>query len=149
MVLVIAIAMGGIVSVALPIVFHYPKASDATSVLGEVLPIFTALLGAALGTGVGNATGAAGKKAVEGQLSQTKQALRSVNSELPELTTHVGNVFSQLRNGLQSPAGQARFFAVGVAGGEPTAEVDIESMDRVTASLARIQALVDVANTLE
>lgn len=149
MVLVISIAMGGIISVALPIAFHYPKASDATSVLGVILPIFTALLGAALGTGVGNATGSAGKKAVEGQLSRTKGALRSVKAELPQLAAHVSSVFSEVQLGLGSPAGGAHYALLGTDIGEPGAQINITDIQGATASIARIQGLLQSVDNLE
>jgi hypothetical protein len=148
-VVLITIVMGSIIAIALPIAFHYAKASDATSVLGVILPVFTAILGAALGTGVGSAAGASGKKAVENQLTQTHQALQSVSRELPDLSAKVATVFSQVKTGLQSPAGEAQFLMAPVAGATTTpAPIDIASMDDANASIARIQATIDSAKMI-
>lgn len=148
-VFIIAIVIGSIIAITLAIAFHYPKASDTTSVLGVVLPVFTAVLGAALGTGVGNATGSAGKKAVEGQLSQSKQVLTSVRSELPQLQTNVGTVFAQLKQGAASQPGQAAFtIAAAPAGTTDPASVDMAVLDAAAASLARIQGLLNSGGSI-
>ncbi|MGA2837571.1 MAG: hypothetical protein ABSF84_13325 [Acidimicrobiales bacterium] len=142
-VLVVAIVIGSIVAITLAIAFHYPKASDATSVLGVILPVFTAVLGAALGTGVGSAAGSAGKKAVEGQLSQSTQVISSIRSELPKLMSNVGDVFDQVKQGATSQPGEASFVIGTQHPGavEPT-RVDMAVMDDAAASLARMQGLL-------
>jgi hypothetical protein len=58
------VAIGVIVLLTLVLAFHHPTASDTTSVLGVALPALTAIVGAALGGGAGNAVGSAGKRSV-------------------------------------------------------------------------------------
>ncbi len=150
LVLLVAIVMGGIIAVALPIVFHYPMASGATSVLGVVLPIFTAVMGAALGAGVGNATGSAGKKASDQKAAQSRQSLLAVKEALQRGKPKVDGVFDTVKSSLLSPAGQANFMATPARDAPveiPT--IDIAHMDTASAALERIQAIVDTALSTE
>jgi hypothetical protein len=137
--------MGGIIAVALPIVFHYPMASGATSVLGVVLPIFTAVMGAALGTGVGNATGSAGKKASDQKAAQAKQSLLAIKMELEVGKPKANGVFTGVKTSMSSPAGLAQFL-VGTPGDpQQVPPINISDMDEASSSLERIQVIVDAA----
>jgi hypothetical protein len=152
LVLLVLIVMAGIIGVALAIVYHYPKASETTSVLGVILPVFTAVMGAALGTGVGSAAGSAGKKAAEQNAAQSdqkdaqsKKALLAVKAEMQTAKPDVAGVFESVKTGMVSPAGQADFVAVQPGDTPFGASVDGTQMDRASAALERIQAIVDSA----
>jgi hypothetical protein len=159
--LLVVIVLACLLVATLVIVFHYSKASTTTSVLGVVIPVFTALIGAALGTGAGAVAGAAGKKSSDQQLATANKKLGDTHQQAAVLNTKVAAVLGAVKTGMSSPAGQARFVvaaappgaepAVAGAGGAPPAPgtppasatqppptIEIADLDAITEALARI-----------
>jgi hypothetical protein len=82
---VVTLCVLGVVILTLVLVFHYAKASDATSVLAVVIPIFTAVIGVLVGGGAGAAAGSAGKKAVQDDLAATKNKMEIARNNVNQL----------------------------------------------------------------
>jgi hypothetical protein len=125
-------------------------------------PVFTALIGAALGTGAGAVAGAAGKKSSDQQLATANKKLGDTHQQATVLNTKMAAVLGAVKTGMSSPAGQARFVvaaappgaapAAAGAGGAPPAPgtpppagetqppptIEIADLDAITEALARI-----------
>jgi hypothetical protein len=158
--LLVVIVLACLLVATLVIVFHYSKAATTTSVLGVVIPVFTALIGAALGTGAGAVAGAAGKKSSDQQLATANKKLGDTHQQATALNTKLAAVLGAVTTGMSSPAGQARFVvaaappgaapaAAGAAppapgtpppagGTQPPPTIEIADLDAITEALARI-----------
>lgn len=140
--------LGVIVTLTLVLAFHYPKASDATSVLGVAIPALTAIVGAAVGGGAGNAIGAAGKKSVQQDLTQANRTLASAGTEVASIKANLEPLFGTLKRDLPSPAGESRLMLMSQSGGNEFVQddnargIDTTSLDTITASLGRLEGLV-------
>jgi hypothetical protein len=137
-------------SLTMVMVFHYPQASDTTAVLGVVLPTLTLVLGGIAGSGAGRAVGSAGKQQVQQNLDVADRKLTSASEESVYLITTIAPMTSRLRSRLVSPPGRSHLMLYGGqsiegqvdwAQEEPLA--DLEELDKVTASLARLQTLLE------
>lgn len=135
--LLVVIVLACLLAATLVIVFHYPKAGTTTSVLGVVIPVFTALIGAALGTGAGAVAGAAGKKTSDQQLATANQKLSTIHQQAKTLQARQATVFGAMKTGLASPAGQARLVAES-APGQASATIDIADLDAAATALTQI-----------
>jgi hypothetical protein len=142
------VAISVIVLVTLVLAFHYPTASDTTSVLGVALPVLTETVGAALGGGVGNAVGSAGKRSVQQDLTQANRAIAGANAEVATLAAHIEPLFATLKRDLPSPAGESLLMLRG-APDQPQGGhgIPLGDQDTVSSALARLGGLLQNAPT--
>jgi hypothetical protein len=102
---VVSISVLGVVLLTLILAFHYTKAADATSVLGVVIPKFSAVIGVVVGGGAGVAAGSAGKKSVQDNLTATQNKVESAKTQMNQLEDMVKKVFEQMQQNLSSSPG--------------------------------------------
>jgi len=129
------------IALTLALAFHYPTASDTTSVLGVVAPIFTAVIGVIVGGGAGLATGSAGKKAVQDDLDDSTAKVQTARSELEVLDSAVTKVFGTIKQSLTSRQGSLKLYATLAPDGEPVA--DLEELDTITSSIAHLKGTLE------
>lgn len=129
------------IALTLTLAFHYPTSSDTTSVLGVVVPIFTAVIGVIVGGGAGLATGSAGKKAVQDDLDDSTNKVHTARSELDALDAAVTKVFATIKQNLTSRQGSLKLFAAPLGDDQPVA--DLEEMDQITSSIAHIKGTLE------
>ncbi len=82
---VVTLCVVGVMVLTLFLVFHYAKASEATSVLAVVIPIFSAVIGVLVGGGAGAAAGSAGKKAVQNDLTTARNKMEIARRNVDQL----------------------------------------------------------------
>ncbi len=135
--------LGVIVVLTLVLAFHYPKASDTTSVLGVAIPALTAIIGAVVGGSGGVAVGSAGKAGVQKQLTQAVDTATAVKSEVAALNGHIVPLLASLKQSLPSPAGENRLILASAAGGTSGNQgIDTASLDAITTALGRLGGLL-------
>lgn len=135
--------LGVIVLLTLVLAFHYSKASDTTSVLGVAIPALTAIIGAALGSGAGNAVGSAGKAGVQQQLTQAVNTATAAKSQVAALNEHIVPLFASLKQNLPSPAGENRLMLASAVGGTAGDQgINTANLDAVTTALGRLDGLL-------
>ena len=134
-------AIAAVVALTLILAFHYETASDATSVLGEVVPIFTAVIGVLVGGGAGVATGSAGKQTVQSKLTASTAKVMSARSELDALDVAVTQAFETIKQNLISRSGSLKLFAGVQSDDEPIA--DLGDMDSITSTIAHLKGILD------
>jgi hypothetical protein len=135
-----AFTIGTVVILTLVLTFHYPTASDTTSVLGVIVPIFTAVIGVIVGGGAGLATGSAGKGAVQHDLDTSNSKIESAQRELNSLDTKIAGAFDTIRQNLTSRQGSLKLVASPDSGNEPIA--DLSELDGISSSIAHIQGIL-------
>lgn len=146
---VVTLAVVVIALLAIILAFHYAKASQTTSVLGVVVPLFTAVIGVAVGGGAGALAGSAGKRGVQRQLSSATTRLTSIETEMGVLRPGIATIFANLASGLESPAGTtqlasrvARQGTDGTSHDEERVITEYGQLAQVTSSLGRIEGLL-------
>lgn len=140
-IVIFVLVLGAIVALTITLAFHYPAGSDATSVLGVVLPALTAIIGVVAGGGAGVAVGAAGKTAVQQDLARATITAQQAATEWQTLQGHLGFVLPELKRDMVSPAGVVGYTQAEQA--MPTAAP--LDLDGITASMARLGALLKSA----
>ncbi len=146
---VVTLAVVVIAVLAIVLAFHYAKSSQTTSVLGVVVPLFTAVIGVAVGGGAGALAGSAGKRGVQRQLSSATTRLTSIQEEMGVLRPSIATIFGSLASGLESPAGTTRLAsrvtrqrADGTSHDEERVITEYDQLAQVTSSLGRIDGLL-------
>jgi hypothetical protein len=94
-----------IAGLTLILAFHYPSGSDTTSVLGVVVPIFTAGIGVLVGGGAGVAAGAAGKQSTQAKLTTSTDTMTSLLDQMTGLEKEVATLSGNLHKHLSHSPG--------------------------------------------
>lgn len=138
---VVSIAVIGVVLLTLILAFHYTTAADASSVLGVVIPIFSAVIGVVVGGGAGVAAGSAGRKSLQDNLTATKGKVDSAKTQMVELEAMVKKLLEQMQQHLSSPPGVGAL-TVDLTEDSPHV-VEFTQVDNITSKLGHIKGLLE------
>ena len=138
---VASLAIVGAFLLTLILAFHYATAADTTSVLGVVIPIFSAVIGAVLGGGAGVVAGAAGKKSAQASLAATQSKVESAKAQMKELEDMVKKTFEQMQQNLSSAPGVPAFTLAPQLDSVHIAE--FADLDNINSKMGHIKGLLE------
>jgi hypothetical protein len=129
---------GCVVTLTLVLAFHYATSKDTTSVLGVVIPIFSAIIGLVAGGSAGLATGSAGKKATQAALNTASAALKTKDDATRELAPRVRVLVEGTRENT-GMLDSLRFVRAGTATAQSNA-TGAQHLDEILVNLGRLEA---------
>ncbi len=135
------VAVAAVVGLTFLTVFHYPTATVAASVLGFVIPVFTAVIGIAVGGGAGAAAGSAGKKAAQSEAMAANKKLAIAKQITSELSENYRRHAEYLTTSL--PSGPGSSYLTTEVNGEVRNVADTTSMALISHQLGQLEGLVE------
>jgi len=137
----VTVAVAAVVGLTLVTVFHYSTSTDAASVLGVVIPVFTAVIGVAVGGGAGAAAGSAGKKAAQKETASARTKLAAAKLLTAEVSKNYEQHAELLTTSL--PSGPASRFLTTTVNGEAHNVADSTKMTEISRQLGYLEGILE------
>lgn len=135
------LVVAAVVGLTLTLAFHYTAASDASSVLGVVIPVFTAAIGLAVGGGAGVAAGTSAKLAAQRETKAANAKLAAAKKTTTELSQHFQSHASRLTTALPKPP-QGRLYTMSLSN-EDVAVADTGEVAEIQHKLGVLEGLLE------